>query len=373
MDALSVVHVTEPVDGGVARCVLDYVRDQAGRGWDATVVSPPDPDFVQAVQEAGARTVALDVRPRTAGDRPGRPHPVEVSRGTRLIRTLVRERSPAVVHLHSSWAGLAGRLALRGASPTFFQPHGWSFDAVGGRLRPVARLWERNAARWATRILCVSELERARGLAAGLDARWEIVPNGVSVEAPAATAGERAAARHSLGIDGEAPVAACVGRLSPVKGQDLLVSAWPRVRDAVPAAVLVLAGDGPDRAALEAEAGEGVRFLGWPDDPRAVYDAADVVVVPSRSEGMSMTMLEAMARGRSIVSADVGGAREAIDEDAGAVVDAPDPRALAEALAARLADPGLAEREGAAARRRVETSYDVRRTAARVAELYRAV
>jgi glycosyltransferase involved in cell wall biosynthesis len=370
MDAQSVVHVTEPVDGGVARCVVDYVRDQVGRGWDVTVVSPPDAPFVQTVRELGARHIALAVRPRTAEDRPARPSVREVTSGGRLLRNLVRELKPDTVHLHSSWAGLAGRLALRGTTPTFFQPHGWSFDAVGGKLRRVARLWERLATRWATRILCVSELERVRGVAAGLDARWEVVPNGVPVEEPAATADDRTAARTALGLDGGVPVAACVGRLSPVKGQDLLLAAWPGVRATVPSAVLVLAGDGPDRAELEARAGAEVRFIGWPDDAAAVYDAADVVVIPSRSEGMSMAMLEAMARGRSIVSADVGGARDAIGTDAGAVVDASDQTAFAQEIAARLSDRSLAEREGAAARRRVEASYDVRQTAARVAELY---
>ncbi len=370
MNSPSVVHVTEPVDGGVARCIADYVRDQVGRGWDVTVVSPPDPTFVHAVQELGGRHVALAVRPRTAGDRPGRPHPGELASGTRLLRRIVGERKPGAVHLHSSWAGLAGRLALRGTTPTFFQPHGWSFDAVGGKLRPAARFWERRAARWATRILCVSEGERARGVAAGVEARWEIVPNGVSLEEPPATPEAMTAARRALGLDRDVPVAACVGRLSPVKGQDLLLAAWPNVRSSVPSAVLLLAGDGPDRAGLEARAGDGVRLLGWPDDPAAVYDAADVVVVPSRSEGMSITMLEAMARGRSVVSADVGGAHDAIGEDAGAVVEASDPHALADAIAARLSDRSLTEREGAAARRRVETSYDVRQTAARVGDLY---
>ncbi len=370
MDSLSVVHVTEPVDGGVARCVVDYVRDQVGRGWDVTVVSPPGPAFVHAVHELGARHVALGVRPRTAGDRPGRPHLGEVASGARLLRRLVAERKPGVVHLHSSWAGLAGRLALRGATPTFFQPHGWSFDAVGGKA-PACRP-------------PLGAPRDAVGDADPLRQRARARPG--SGRRPRRALGDRPqrrAARRGAGdrrrqegcascprVDGDVPVAACVGRLSPVKGQDLLLAAWPNVRSSVPSAVLLLAGDGPDRAALEAGAGDGVRFLGWPDDPQVVYDAADVVVVPSRSEGMSITMLEAMARGRSVVSADVGGARDAIGEDAGAVVDASDPHALAQAIAARLSDRSLSEREGAAARRRVETYYDVRETAARVAELY---
>jgi glycosyltransferase involved in cell wall biosynthesis len=365
--------VTEPVDGGVARCVVEYVRDQVRRGWTVSVVSPPDPRFVGELQAVGASHVALPVPARLADDRPGRPRPSELLRGGRAIARFVAGERPDVVHLHSSWAGLAGRLTLRGGPPTLFQPHGWSFDAVAPRLRPPARLWERFAARWTTGIVCVSEGERRRGADAGISARWHVVQNGIDVAAskPAGSA-ERDAARTALGVSQQDRIALCVGRLSAVKGQDVLLDAWATVVRAVPRALLLLAGDGPDRAELEARALERVRFLGRPADLPAVYAAADLVVIPSRSEGMSITMLEAMARGRSVVSTEVGGAREAIGTEAGAVVPMQDPSALADALAARLADVALAEREGSAARRRVEESFDIRRATDALADVYRS-
>ena len=366
------VHVTEPVDGGVARCVVEYVRDQVRRGWAVTVVSPPEPSFISELEAVGARHVDLPVPPRLADDRPGRPRPSELLRGGRVIARAVAREKPDVVHLHSSWAGLAGRLTLRGRAPTLFQPHGWSFDAVAPRLRSPARLWERFASRWTTGIVCVSEGERNRGADAGIVARWHVVPNGIDVAtAQPATVAERDAARTALGIPPQNRVALCVGRLSAVKGQDVLLDAWASVASTVPDALLLLAGDGPDRAELEARRLERVRFLGRPTDLPAVYAAADLLVIPSRSEGMSITMLEAMARGRCIVSTDVGGAREAIGTESGTVVPVEGASALAAALVLRLADRELAEREGTAARRRVETSFDIGRATEALADVYR--
>ena len=98
--------------------------------------------------------------------------------------------------------------------------------------------------------------------------------------------------------------------------------------------------------------------------------AADVVAVPSRWEGMSLGLLEALARGRSVVATDVAGSAEAIGDDAGAVLPVDDAPALADAIAARLQNSELAAAEGHAARARAERSYDLRRSTAAIAELY---
>lgn len=150
------------------------------------------------------------------------------------LRRIVRAAAPDVVHLHSAKAGLAGRLAVRGAVPTVFQPHAWSFAAVEGPLAAATLHWERFASRWAHRLLCVSVQERADGVAAGVSADWAVVPNGVDVRhyAPA----DRRAARIALGLDLHAPLAVCVGRLCRQKGQDVLLAAWPEVLRTVPQA-----------------------------------------------------------------------------------------------------------------------------------------
>ncbi|WP_229868202.1 glycosyltransferase, partial [Streptomyces chryseus] len=266
--------------------------------------------------------------------------------------------------------------ALRGRVPTVFQPHAWSFEAVRGREAALALAWERYAARWTSRTLCVSETERETGEVAGITARWSVIRNGVDLGhfRPDEGAG-RAAARAALpllsGIPAGAPLVVCVGRLCRQKGQDVLLRAWRQV--AAPGARLVLVGDGPDGERLRADAPPGVLFAGASRDTRPWFHAADVVVLPSRWEGMALAPLEAMACGRPVVLTDVSGARESLPpgQEAHCLVPPEDPAALATALTALLGDPGLRASLGHAARTHTRSARDVRETAAAVSDLYR--
>lgn len=357
----TVLHVAQPADAGVPRVLLDLAADQAARGWRVVVAAPAASEAAAGAGAAGARHV-----PWEATRAPG----PSVAREVRALLGVVRATAPDVVHLHAAKAGLAGRLALRGRRPTVVQPHAWSFEAVTGPVRAGSLAWERAAARWTDLVVCVSEQERRTGEAAGVHAAFRVVPNGVDLDRFAEAAeGEREAERARLGLP-DGPLAVVVGRLAPQKGQDVLLDAWPEVRERVPGAGLVLVGDGPDRPALEARQVEGVRFAGKRPDPRAWLVAADVVVLPSRWEGMSLSLLEAMACGRPVVATDVAGMREAVGDEAGAVVPVASAPALARAVAERLADPGRASAEGQAGRRRVVERHDVRRTCAQVAAAY---
>lgn len=359
---LTILHVSQPTDGGVGTYVADAATDQVRRGWRVIVASPAHGDLAERIEAAGAKHVAW-----TASRAPG---PGSLLDTVRLARIVEREQ-PALVHLHSSKAGLAGRLAIRARRPTVFQPHSWSFEAVRGPVRAGALLWERRAARWGAAIVCVSEAEQRRGAEHGVAATWRVIPNGVDLEAwPEASGEERSAARRRLTID-ERPTVVCVGRLSRQKGQDVLLEAWPAIVEGVPEAQLVLVGDGPDEQLLRGSAGHRVRLVGKRPDVADWLAAADVVAFPSRWEGMSIGMLEAMARGRSVVASDVGGAQEALGREAGAVVPPGDAAALANAIGARLRDPARAAAEGRAARERAERSHDLRTTTAALAELYK--
>jgi glycosyltransferase involved in cell wall biosynthesis len=358
---LSILHVSQPTDGGVAGYVADVVADQVGRGWRVAVASPSYGDLGEKISAVGA--THLDW---TAGRAPG---PSSLLDATRLQKIIERE-DPALVPLHASKAGFAGRLALRGRRPTIFQPHAWSFEAVRGPLRAAALLWERRAASWASAILCVSEAERRRGEEHGIRGAWRVVLNAVDLAALSeASSEERSAARRRLDLD-ERPTVVCIGRLCRQKGQDVLLDAWPAVRSRVPEAQLVLVGDGPDGKALRSRVDGGVRLVGRRADVAEWLAAADVVALPSRWEGMSIGMLEAMARGRSVVASDVPGAEEAIDREAGALVPPEDSAALADALAERLLDPEQAAVEGRSARMRAERSHDLRTMTSAIAELY---
>jgi glycosyltransferase involved in cell wall biosynthesis len=360
------------VTEGVANWVVSLVGDQVARGFAVEVACPGGSPLAERVSALGAKQ-----HDWAATRSPGPSVPGETVR----LRRLVKAVQPDLVHLHSSKAGLAGRLAMRGASATVFQPHGWSFQATTGVLRQATIRWERLGSRWADRILCVSEGEADEAAEIGIRRdRLAVVSNGVDLsDWPAATAESRAAARERLGIEGDTPVVVNVGRLSRQKGQDLLLAAWPTVRYAVEGARLYLVGDGPDRDALAASIGtdDDVVLVGLSREVPLWLAAADVVVMASRWEGMSLFVLEAAAAGRSLVVTDVAGMRDVVGagaEAAGAVValepEATFPSRFGNAIAERLVSPELREREAANARTRVEERFTITRAFDATAGLY---
>jgi glycosyltransferase involved in cell wall biosynthesis len=364
---LTVFHLVQPVDGGVARVVTDLVRQQVRAGIRPVVACPPQGRLPGLAAQAGAV-----VHPWPADRAPGPRLAAEVRTAARLIR----DSGPHVVHAHSAKAGLAGRLAVRGRVPTVFQPHAWSFDAVQGTSAELALTWERYGTRWTTRTLCVSESERSAGEAAGIRARWSVIRNGIDLTHFTARAGGRAAARSSLPepfrAPADAPLVVCVGRLCRQKGQDVLLRAWPAVAAAVPGARLVLVGDGPDGADLRRGAPPGVLFAGDRADTRPWLHAADLAVLPSRWEGIALAPLEAMACGLPVVVSDVSGARESLPpgQEPYALVPPEDPPALAAALVRLLTQPGLRRDLGRRAEEHIRATSDVRSTAAAVLGLY---
>lgn len=354
---LRVLHVSQPTEGGVARCVAQYAAAQVARGWQVGVACPGG-QLGTAAAACGAEVLRWSaVRSPTPA----------LAWEVAMLARLVRMWRPDVVHLHSAKAGLAGRIVVRGARPTLFQPHAWSFDAVQGVSRRAALVWERASGRWATTIVCVSDDEHRRGRSHGIRGDYVVAVNGVDLAAFAPA--DRAWARVELGLP-DAPIAVCLGRLSPQKGQDRLIRVWPVVQAALPDALLVLVGDGPSAADLAASAPTGVVMVGSTTSPDRWLAAADVVVVPSRWEGMALVPLEAMASARSVVATAVTGITESLGTlGVGATVAVDDLAALGQAVRTRLADRGLADREGRAGRVQVERHHDLRRTVATIEAL----
>lgn len=358
---MRVLHVAQPVDGGVAAYVVSACTDQVARGWRVVVACPDGGRLTADLAKAGIPRVSWN-----AGRNPG---PGSVAEARRLAEIVERER-PDALHLHASKAGLAGRLRtrLRRRLPTVFQPHGWSWLAVDGGLRAATLAWERAAARWTDLFVCVGAAEAEAGREQGVPGRYTVVRNGVDLRRYA-VAGDtaRTAARHTLGIDRDAPLAVCVGRVTRQKGQDVLLAAWPRVRAACPEARLALVGNGDQLAALSGSPAPGVTFAGAVDDVRSWLAAADLVVLPSRWEGLPLTVLEAFACGRPVVASRVPGLAEVVPAAVGALVAPDDPAALGDALARRLRDPDLRRAEGRAAAQHA-ARFDLRRTFDRLAD-----
>jgi glycosyltransferase involved in cell wall biosynthesis len=187
---------------------------------------------------------------------------------------------------------------------------------------------------------------------------------------------DRHAARRRLGIMDEALVIGAAGRLERVKDLDTLLDAFAIVRARVPDARLVIAGGGTERLRLEQHVSElglqrAVCFTGHCDDVRALLPAFDVFVNSSISEGVSLTILEAMASRLPVVATRVGGTPEVVEDGVtGVLVPARAPEQLAQAILQLAPQQPRASAMGEAGRKRVEAAFSIDRMIGRYAVVY---
>ncbi len=371
----SVLYVIDNLEyGGGERGFAQLVRGLGAEGWAVTVAARPGGPFEAAVRAEGAPFVALDMRRSRA-----------LVTALRL-RGLVRDRGFGIVHSQGARADFITRAALLGlpdvANVCTVQMPVEGFD-VGPARRRLYLALDRLSGHRVDRYIVVSRaLERVlletRRLA---PERVALVYNGVETTALAAAAGgnERRALRAELGIDDAQPLVGAVGRLVWQKGFVELIRAWPEVAARVPAARLVIAGEGPLRAELEALArslgvADRVRLIGFRRDVPGFLAALDVLVLPSLREGFPVITLEAMALGVAIVATAIEGVREQIEPDVHGILIPPGaPRELGAAIFGLLDEPGRRRRLGEAARQRAAAVFDVGRMVAETHTVYAAL
>jgi len=261
-----------------------------------------------------------------------------------------------VLHMHNETALFYGALAglLARVPMLIYTEH----DGVFPRSWPM---------RWMNRRL-VKRLTQATAVSDAVRQLWcrhdgiypgavQVVPNGVpDVGVQTRRAKRPTPGRLRVGT---------VGRLSYEKGMDVLVEAFALVRRCLPDADLVVVGDGAERAALERLASErgltgAVSFLGLRDDVPALLGGFDVFVLPSRTEGLPMAILEAMSAGLPIVATAVGGVPEVIRHGRNGLLVRPEaPNDLADAIVRVACDEDLRCRLGRAARAEFDERYDI--------------
>jgi sugar transferase (PEP-CTERM/EpsH1 system associated) len=345
--------------GGLEKVVLNLARRTDRRRFETRVLCLQQGGALRArFEDMGIPVDSLDL-----------PRLPKARTLVRLVRWL-RQARPDVLHTHNPTPHVFGALAARaaGVPVVVHTKHGRNYP---DSFRAVA--WNRLASWLSDRIVPVSadaaavarEVERIRGR------KVQVIRNGIDPADFAAPAGLR---------PGAGKRAVHVARLMDlVKDQTTLLRAARLVVDREPGFQLTVVGDGPDRARLEALAGElglggHVHFLGMRSDVRELLGAADLFVLSSLTEGISLTLLEAMAAGLPVVATEVGGNREVVvPGETGLLVPAGSPAALAEALLALVRDPERARRMGAAGRRRVEDQFSLARMAADYEQLYLAL
>ena len=377
-----IVLVCEAAGGGVGKHVLDVAERLPERGFDVLLVHctrRAEPEFTERLSRHAAygyQVACVDV------DRAPSPRDVV---GVAQLRRAVREFGGAdVMHGHSAKGGALARLARWGcARRVFYTPHAFYAQApsLSSAARRVYGLAEYGLAFATDQVIATSREEMALARTLGIPERkLTVVENGIEVRDDAELAVTRASTRKSLGIAMDEIVVAFIGRLVPQKAPLVAVDTFRRLHADHPHARFVLAGDGPEAAAvstaLEDTAfedrafGSHVRWLRRATG-RDLLPGADVLLVTSHYEGFSYVMLEALDAGCAIVTTSVGGARDCVVEGRnGEIVSDVSASALARAVSGFLARPERLRVAHAESRARART-FAIDRMIDRLVTLYR--
>lgn len=292
----------------------------------------------------------------------------------RGLARVLRELRPDLAHLHTGRATWLGGLAA------------WRAGVPAIATRRMDRPVKRNLRnRWiygrlVQRVAAISPAVVDVLVAGGVDPeRIDLVWSTVD-PARLVPARDRGATRAELGAAPDDVLVLGLGALFRRKGFDVLLEAVAHLAAGDPplAPPVVIAGDGPERADLEARARElgpgRVRFLGRREDVADLLAACDVFVLPSRAEGLGVAALEAMASGRPVVASRVGGLGQAVEDGrSGLLVPAEDPAALAGALRRLVLDPALRRSLGRGGTERVRDGFLPERMVRSYESLYRSV
>lgn len=343
---------------GASRHVLLLSQSLQRRGHQVTLVCPPDGWLPAQACDAGITVLERGM------DR---------TRSWATIRELsrfIRTDNVGLIHTHATRAAYHGlALGCLTRRPVVASVHTFTSDPVYRRFLPHGR----------SRVIAVSDFIRQALLDQGAPgAHVKTVHNGTEIEIKDEGEDVGRNVRDELGLPPDALTVGVFGHISELKGQPLLVRAIPQIIAQCQRAFFVFVGYAtpPVRdALLEAAGAMGVadrlRLTGMRYDTPRLMAAMDLIAAPSQIEAFSMVILEAMATGKAVVGARVGGIPEAIVEGVTGLLVEREPDALAQAVIALLCDPARRDAMGRAARQRVRDCFSADVMAAKVEALYR--
>jgi sugar transferase (PEP-CTERM/EpsH1 system associated) len=350
--------------GGIETMIVDMVR-----------LLPKDQFHAEvAVFEGGGSLEQVLEKEGITVHRLGKREGVDAGLFLRL-RSLLRDGRFDVLHTHNYAAWLYGNVARRLAG-TAIHVHTEHSGVSASKIRYAA---ERFLSKSTSFVVAVSDhvvdvLVNKIGVASS---RVKLIYNGVNTARFQRNAAQREDVRQSLGIAPSEIVIGIVARLAPIKNHTYLLDAFAELLKSSPTVRLLIVGDGTERARLEAHAQQiGVSsttiFTGERRDTERLLNAMDIYALASTSEGMNLTLLEAMSSGLPIVATAVGGNVEIVREgETGYLVPLNAPAEFARALAACASSETLRNTFGANARKSVAARFDEHAMIAQYAHLYR--
>jgi glycosyltransferase involved in cell wall biosynthesis len=320
---------------------------------------------------------ARDVTPHRVATLGRSVRPADDARAVAALVAEMRRFRPHIVHTHTAKAGMLGRTAavLARVPARVHTYHGHLLYGYfsPAKTRLVVRS-ERMSARVCDRLVAVGTRVRDELVEAGIGRpdQYDVVPPGTEL----GPLPDRASARLALGVPGDGPVVAFVGRLTGVKRPDRLVEVARELRRLVPGLRFVIcgSGDAPGKVAAAArEFGPALRMVGWRPDVETVYAAADLTLLTSDNEGMPVSLIEAGLAGVPVVATDVGSVAEVVRDGVTGLLAPCDAGELARRAATLLLDEPRRRAMGRRARAWAEQRFGSGRLVADITAIYGSI
>jgi glycosyltransferase involved in cell wall biosynthesis len=370
--------ITKSNFGGAQRYIYDLATATAKAGYSVTVACGGSGPLVSKLTAAKVRTLPLPIRNEASV--------ATLFKTAKQLYRLFEEERPDVVHLNSSLVGVAGAFSARliGVHRIIFTAHGWAFNEERSLFqKTVLRILY-----WLTILLCtqtiaVSEAVRQQMCSFPFIGRkMTVVHNGVRAESYLSR--DEALATLAEGNEtltkaiGEGtPVVGTIAELHPIKGLHFLLEAASRMRSSGKRFIVVIMGEGVERRKLEEEIRESglentVFLLGHIDNAPRYLAGFDIFVLPSVSEGLGYTLLEAGLAPLPIIASNVGGIPEVIRNGGSGILIPPrSAEKLTEALSLLLDDASLRSALSSELKKTVEGSFSLEQMVSRTTALYR--
>ncbi|MCD6528138.1 glycosyltransferase family 4 protein, partial [bacterium] len=348
--------ITKSETGGAQTHIWQLSKYFIGKGFKIGVMSYPGGWLEKEVKKLGVKFYPNYFLSNSV-------NPIQDLKAMKEIKKAIKDFKPDLVSCHSTKAGFLGRLAIRNKIPTIFTAHGWAFTEGTPFLRKrLAILIERIAGEFCSKIICVSKFDKELALKYKIASpnKLVVIHNGVEVEKAKNQKSEVKGLEKKIRI-------VFVGRLAKQKDPLLLLRAFynlsPELKNKAEISII---GEGPKRKGLEKFIKESklekeVKLLGGISREKVfeVLKKSDIFVLISNWEGFPRSILEAMSCGLPVIASDVGGIKEAVDENCGILVKRGDKEGIKNALERLIKNSSLIRKMGEKAKERVEKKFSL--------------
>lgn len=355
--------------GGPARHVVILTEGLDKNRYDSVLVygdvAEGEGDMSGLAKASGIRCIFMPEMSRSI-------NPIGDIRAFFRIFSIIRKEKPQIVHTHTAKAGTIGRLAAiaAGVPVTVHTFHGHVFHGYFNRaLTGYFLMVERMLAKFTDRIIAISDSQKDELLSRykiGDERKYSRVDIGLDLEAFFDSDKKRGGLRRRFGLKDDDMLVGIVGRLVPVKNHRMFIKAAAGLKNRISPGLFnkvkfIVVGDGTEKKDLAEYARSlgienNILFTGWLDDMAEVYADLDIVALTSNNEGTPVSLIEAMASAKPVISTDVGGVMDVVG-DAGILVKPGDDEAYAVCLAELVASDAARRGLGSKGRDRVKSRY----------------